>query len=229
MARVMHRSTPKIFVCPFLCCLLVGPQLLPKRNLQAFYEMSVLAHWHLYLFAAASLFGNAFAVNLSWPVSDNERQAVTLCSTSGLTLPAHCTSSSPLPRNTSVNTELLFSCSTGYVARALSDLILDTGPPPLASSAAFRITCLPNGNFSYSIGSMPACAPVCGDGRLTAADNMPMYYAFGQCDDGNRFDGDGCSSKCEAFRWVVFLFLNPHIQIVSMTLTLRCCALRSCS
>eukprot|EP00055_Hartaetosiga_balthica_P017311 m.115075 g.115075 ORF g.115075 m.115075 type:complete len:3091 (-) comp9287_c0_seq2:1834-11106(-) len=46
------------------------------------------------------------------------------------------------------------------------------------------ISCLTDGAWSSS----PSCSPICGDGLLVEGE---------ECDDGNRKNGDGCSSTCQ--------------------------------
>lgn len=91
-----------------------------------------------------------------------------------------------------------YLCDPGYKAAGRdSEVLLALGRVPNSTDNSDRILvseCTANGTLSSA--TLLLCVPTCGDGRLMPTDHLPMYDKREQCDDGNRVNGDGCSSAC---------------------------------
>lgn len=98
--------------------------------------------------------------------------------------------------------QAVYLCDEGYFAEGFKfPTLLDTStttraPGEYPLSRLIQLQCDTNATFVHDPSIDLVCVPKCGDGRLMPTDHLWMYDPREQCDDGNPFDGDGCSGSC---------------------------------
>jgi cysteine-rich repeat protein len=64
------------------------------------------------------------------------------------------------------------------------------------SYALYKGTCVSCGKDNLFGLVEEACVDICGDGKRFSPESVPYLTSYNICDDGNKINGDGCSSDC---------------------------------